>query len=208
MKIFDPEGIIMEVLGKLADIVFINFTFVILSLPVLTMGAAITAMYDCCFSLINDTEDSFLPRQFVRSFAKNMKRGTASWGIALVPIIFLAAYSWITGFFDGILGRMYRITFWVLLFVFIFGFQYIFPLVAKTEKKVIDVWKLAWKLAITALPWSFLNMLVLVGFSVLVTLVLPANTAVYLWGFLLFGLITFLSSFVIQKVFQKYGGRL
>lgn len=206
MKIFDPEGLIMGVLGKLADIVFINFTFVLLSLPVITIGASLTAMYDCCFSLIEDTEDVFLPRQFVKSFLKNFKRATGAWAIALVIIAFLGSYSWITGFFDGTLGRTYKITFWVLLFIFLFGFQYIFPLLAQTDLKVLQVWKNAWRLAIAAFPWSLLNLVIIIGFSVLVTMVLSANIAVYLWGFVFFGLVTFFSSFIIRIVFQRYGG--
>lgn len=206
MKIFDPEGMLMQVLGKLSDIVLINITFVLFSLPVLTIGASITAMYECCFSLIEDTEDVFLPRQFFKSFIKNWKRGTGAWAVTLAGIAFLGSYSWVTGFFDGILGRMYTITFWILIFLFAFGVQYVFPLIAQTDMKLVPIWKRAWKLAVLALPWSLLNLVILVGLSVLATTMIPANTALYLWAFVFFGLITFFSSFVVRIVFKNYGG--
>lgn len=205
MRLFDSEGPIMEVLGKLADIIFINFTFVILSLPIITMGASLCAMYECCFSLIEDTEDVFVPRQFFRSFVKNLKRGTGAWVISLVIIAFLGAYAWVIRYFDGALGQTYRITFFVLVFLFGFGCQYVWALISKTNMSIIKVWGYAWKLAVVALPWSLLNLVVVVGLSVVFTLLLPANSAVYLWAFLFFGLITHFSSLVIRKVFQKFG---
>lgn len=208
MKIFDPEGFLMEVLGKFADIVFVNFCFVLFSLPVFTMGASLTAMYDCCISLIEDTEDVFLPRQFLRSFVKNFKRATGAWAITLLVAAFLGAYSWVIGYFSGSLGRMYQITFWVFLFLFLFGVQYVFPMISQTDKKVSEIWKCTWKLAIIALPWSILDLVIIIGMSVLVTMAIPANTALYLWAFVFFGLITFFSSFVVRKVFMNYGGNL
>lgn len=195
----------MEVLGKLSDIIFINFCFVILSLPIITMGASLSAMYDCCFSLIEDTEDVFVPRQFFKSFLKNLKRCTGAWMISLVIMAFLGAYAWVIRSFDGILGQTYRITFFVLVFLFCFGCQYVWALVSKTKLSIINLWGYAWKLAIAALPWSLLNLVVVVGLSVVFTLLLPANSAVYLWAFLFFGLITYFSSLVIRIVFRKFG---
>lgn len=195
----------MEVLGKLSDLIFINCTFVLLSLPVFTIGASMAAMYECCFSLIEDTEDPFLPRQFWKAFVRNFKRGTGSWGISLLFILFLGAYALVSGMFTGTLGQMYRITFFVLLFLFLMGFQYVFPLLAHSDSKVLQVWKDSWKMAVTALPWTALNLVIILGSTAVCTLLLPANMAVYLWAFLFFALIAFLSSFIIRHVFKKFG---
>ncbi len=204
MKIFDSDGVVMEVLGKLADIIFMNFTFVLLSLPIFTIGASVTAMYDCSFSLLNDQEDVFLPRQFWKSFCRNFKRSTGAWMISLAAILFFAAYAWVIRFFDGSLGQMYKVTLFVLLFLFFIGFQYVFPLIAQTNRKVKEIWKLSWKLAVVALPWSIANMAAIIGMTLFFTLAIPANTSIYLWAFLFFGLITYISSRILQIVFLKH----
>ena len=44
MKLFDVDGPLMAALNKLADLVFANLLFILFSLPVVTLGASLTAL--------------------------------------------------------------------------------------------------------------------------------------------------------------------
>ena len=43
--LFDPDGMLMSGLRKIADIVLCNILFCLFSLPVITAGAALTALH-------------------------------------------------------------------------------------------------------------------------------------------------------------------
>ena len=47
MRLFDLNSPLMVALGKLADIIICNIMFCLFSLPVITIGASLTALYHC-----------------------------------------------------------------------------------------------------------------------------------------------------------------
>ena len=76
MKLNDPEGPVMVALGKLADLVFCNILFCVCSLPVFTIGAALTALFDCTLSITEDMEEQLIIRQFWNAFKRHFKKAT------------------------------------------------------------------------------------------------------------------------------------
>ena len=76
MKLFDPNGPLMTALGKLADIVICNLMFCLFSLPVITVGASLTALYACMQKLIYDDDEKaegLIFRDFWRAFRSNFR---------------------------------------------------------------------------------------------------------------------------------------
>lgn len=88
-NLFNPEGRVMQFLGKLFDLLMVNLLWVICSIPIVTIGAATAALYKVCFNIANN-EDEPLFRTFFQSFAKNFKQATILWIILLGILIFLA----------------------------------------------------------------------------------------------------------------------
>ena len=66
MRLFDPEGPLMTALSKLADIIICNLMFVLFSVPIITFGASLTALYTCMLRLAGDEErdDGLIFRTF------------------------------------------------------------------------------------------------------------------------------------------------
>ena len=87
-NLFNPEGKVMQFLGKLFDLLMVNLLWVICSIPIVTIGAATAALYKVCFNIINN-EDEPLLRAFFQTFAKNFKQATILWVILLGILIFL-----------------------------------------------------------------------------------------------------------------------
>jgi uncharacterized membrane protein YesL len=207
MKLFDLNGPLMSALGKLADIVICNMMFCIFSLPIVTAGASLAALFACMQQLISDDaqDDGLIFRVFWRAFKQNFKQATLLWLLCLLAFGFLGVYYALVFSLEGILGRVYRVSFFVLCLVFLFGFQYLFPLQARYQNKLRHTIKNAWLLSVAAFPWTVLSLLV-VGLGVYLSFFLSPNgftMAVYLWAICGFGVLAYLNSFFFRRAFRK-----
>ena len=104
----------------------------------------------------------------------------------------------------GTMGRVYRISFFMMCVIFLFGFQYLFPLQARYRNSVRNTLKNAWLLSIAALPWTVLSILLTAGAVYLSFFMNPngVSLAVFLWGTLGFGIVAYLNSIFFNKAFQ------
>lgn len=205
MKLFDPEGPLMTALGKLADLALCNILFCLLSLPVVTMGAALTALYHCTMSIVQDREDPLIVKTFWNTFRRQFKQSTLLWLICLAIFALLAAYYAAVNMLTGQLATVYRITFFVLVFLFACGFQYLFPLLARYQLTPVQALKQAWLVSAAALPWT-LGTLVITGGAVYLSFFLDPNgfsMALYLWAFLMVALVAYLNSFLLLAAFRR-----
>ena len=204
MRLFDVDGPLMSALAKLADIIFCNMMFVIFSLPVFTAGASLAALYSVMQSLVAGREDDNIFKQFWLAFKQNFKQGTLLWFICLAIIAFLAAYYFVITGLQGTMAKTYSITFYILALVFMFGFQYFFPLQARYDNKVKYTLKNGWLLSIAALPWTVLSLAV-IGIAVWISFYTQSSSsfAIYFWAFGGFGIVAYINSFFFKKAFQK-----
>ncbi len=204
MGLFDVNGSFMYSLQKLANIFVCNIMFCLLSIPLFTVGAALSALFACMQAIWEDDEDDMIAKQYWNLFKQNFRQGTALWMICLLVVSFLVLYYLIVSSMTGIAGRTYRISFFVMCVVFLCGFQYLFPLQARYKNKVKNTLKNAWLLGIAALPWTILSIL-LVAAAVYISFFMNpqgVNLAVFLWGMVGFGLIAYLNSMFFRKAFQ------
>lgn len=67
-----------QILTRLADLLLLQLAFLITSLPVVTVGAGLTALYVVCRKLRDDSVSFVLPAYFA-AFKENFKIGTALW---------------------------------------------------------------------------------------------------------------------------------
>lgn len=204
-KLFDPDSLLMRNLSKLADLMFCNIIFCILCLPVVTAGAALAALYSCAFALMEDREDTFIVRQFFKSFIRCFKSSTLVWLITLGCMIFLGLYYFAISYFTGTLSKVYRITFFILCILFLMGFQYFFPLAAYYDLKPSQILKKSWYLSVTALPWTLLSIVVS---AILIYITFFMDTAmfqraIFLWVTILFGVMSYINCHFFLNAFKK-----
>ena len=215
MKLFDPEGPLMSALGTLSDLVFCNILFCLFSLPLFTIGASASALYDCTMSIAEQREASFIAAQFWQAFRRNFRRATALWLILLVMALFLWAYSGAADALGGDLRRLYRVTFLILSFFFLAGGEYVFPLQARfsrmesgeNRKSPWGVLKTAYFLSAAALPWTLGAAGIGVAAVYVSFFMNPAalHTAVFLWVFAAFAVTAYLQSFLFVRAFRILG---
>lgn len=204
-KFFALDSPLMIALSSLADLVFCNILFCLCSLPLFTAGAALTALYDCTFSIVEEREDPLIVRQFWRSFRNNLKRGTALGLICAGVFAFLGAYYLVVGALPVALQRTYRITFLVLALLWLAVFQYLFPLQAKFHMKVGQTVKTAALLSAAALPWTLASLAVTAGAVYLSFFMNPDGLwiALFLWFTVVIAVVAYLNSFLLRQAFKR-----
>ena len=90
-NIFSPDSKLIAMLDLLANTILLNLLFVVCCLPVVTIGAAYTALFSGCRAIANG-EACF--RAFFRSFRSGFKRATLAWLILLPVLVLLALTSY------------------------------------------------------------------------------------------------------------------
>ena len=74
MKIFDIDSPLMQVLGKISDLVILNLITVVMCIPIVTAGASFTAMHYCCLKIARDHETGMFKLTKGTLVNKNGKR--------------------------------------------------------------------------------------------------------------------------------------
>jgi len=92
-KLFNMDSPIMRVLGKIADIMWLNLLTAICCIPIITAGAAFTALHYTCLKLVRD-EESYVTKDFFNSFKENIKQGILLWLIVVFAGLFIAFDFW------------------------------------------------------------------------------------------------------------------
>lgn len=93
MKFLQEDNFLASFLSHFVDLVLINIMWFICCIPIITIGASTTAMYDQCLKLAYREEPSVISG-FFKSFFKNLKRGTGLFSIVFLAGAFLAIDFW------------------------------------------------------------------------------------------------------------------
>lgn len=139
MPFFSYESKFSQMMIKLSYSCWLNLLWLICSIPVFTLGAATTALYDVSLKIVRDEETS-ITRQFFRSFRRNFRQATVLWLILLAVGLLLAVDGWILYHLRAAsTGAMAVI--WTLLLaliivaaiIYVIVLMYVFPLVASVS---------------------------------------------------------------------------
>lgn len=200
---FSPDSKFMQAMGRIADLVTLNLLFLLSCVPLVTIGAASTALYTVCFRIGTEREQGVC-RSYFQAFRENFKQGTILW---LILALFL-----ITGFLntlllyslEGELHYLFLLTA-ILLVLAVMIFSYAFPLVSQFSNDIRSTLKNALFLSLGYLPRSVL----IVGLNAfpLVLALLDLYVflqAGFLWVFLYFSAAAYLNTLLLKKVFAPY----
>ena len=147
MKFFSLENPIWKFIGNLADFFLLSCLWYLCCLPVVTAGAATTALYYVTLKMARGQEGQLIPA-FFHSFKQNLKQATALWvgylavGILLVLdlVICLQTSSVFAGamFFTSV----------VLLACWALFITMLFPLVARCDNTIGALFKMGIAMAL------------------------------------------------------------
>ena len=114
-NLFNPENKFFVFMGRVADLMILNFVCMICCIPIVTAGPAITAMYYTTLKMARN-EETYILKGFFHSFRQNLKQGIIINLIMLVLGIVLVFDLYFSRMMQGE-GTMYK----VLTYVFMVG---------------------------------------------------------------------------------------
>ena len=167
-QIFNPENAFWLFMAKITDLFFVSLLFLVFSLPVFTIGASTSALFNFILKQYEEREGHVF-RTFFTAFKKNFKQATIIFLLSIVAVIFF--YVDYYAIFNFEIPPLLKImSFGVITFlaiVVLIILVYIYPLTAfykiQTRKAVKD----AFLLGLKKLGFTFLIIIVYIIFGFL-----------------------------------------
>lgn len=199
-KFFDIDSPLMRVLSKMADLMILNILMIILCLPVITIGASLTAMHYVLLKMVRD-EDTYLFKSFFKSFKLNFKQATIIWLLMLVMFgvfagDFIIMKSHNTGFPESFVILLFALM--VMAFCVC---MYVFPVLARFENTIWKTIKNAFFMMALNLPKTVLMALMYAVPPVLMYVMPVSFPMILLFGISLPG---FVAALLYNKIFKRF----
>lgn len=203
-KFFNPDSPLMRFLTKLADLMILNLLFLLSCIPVVTIGAAWTAMYYVTLKMVRDEEDSIV-RGFFRAFRRNWKQATILWLMVLgLGAVMVLDIRFLNAMGDSATAAVLKTAVEILGVLGLMVLQYLFPGLARFEASTGNTLKNACLLAVGNLPKTLLLSSAAVGAVYLSCWSnLTISVAIVVWVLMGFALMAYGNSGVLVKIFDN-----
>lgn len=140
MSIFAVDGKLACFLNRLGGLIVLNLLTVICCIPVLTAGAAMTALYSATMRIVRGEEDG-ITGSYLRAFRSNFKQATVLWLIFGGIMLFMAFDIWMLRSLTGTFGQIYRIVLFVLILLFMMVLIHAFAVLARFDNTTLKTVK-------------------------------------------------------------------
>lgn len=197
-ELFNLDNKFFQGINKIIDCVCLSFLWLLLCIPVVTAGAATTALYYTVNKVIRNNR-SYIWKEFWHAFRTNFKQSTLVWLILIFIYAIMGIDCYIMFQFAkaGVSYGSLYIVFAMLMLIVTMWANYLFPYMARFENTLKAVLKNCVIMALLNLGKSFVLLVLLLVALVVAYVFFPAIMilpAVYM----------LLANLILEKVFVKY----
>lgn len=196
MTILHMDSPVARGINKFVQMIYVGLLWFLCSLPVLTIGASTTALYEVLLKMQKD-EEGAVGTAFLRGFQANLKCSLPVW----IPILLAELVFGVNLFFYAVLGGgqfpVQSLVFGVLLVLTLTAFGYVFPVMAKFENTTGGTFRTAFLLAVRNPGWT------------IVIAVMQVLTLFICWGFMYFptmfimGVSGYMQAAIFNRIFDR-----
>lgn len=203
--IFNYEGKFARFMTRLMELVLLNCVFILTCLPIITIGASVTALYSISLKMVRK-EESYVIRGYLKDFIRNFKQATIFWLIALLLYFLLYVIYTAAAVNGGTLLTVYTVITTAMAILYSIFFLFVFPLIATFKNTLKGTFINALSMIIAHFPMvltAYLTIAVpfFVSFGVDTRIM---QYALLFWILIGFSLLTLWSSVYINKIFSRY----
>lgn len=199
--LFDIDSKVFAFLTRLADLVILNFLFIICCLPIITIGASFTALYSMTLKMIKN-EELYIVKGFFQSFKENFYQSTIigiiTLAISIMLYLSLRALPLVSNILITALFILGCFTFFCIV-------SYAFPITAKFYNKIPNILKNSLAMAFINIPLTIpiviLNVMPLICLAIDMRLFAAYISIAVIIGFSLTAL---MNSYILEYIFKKY----
>ena len=197
-SLFNSESWIWQPFGLVADFLVLSGLWLICSIPVVTVGAASAAMYDCCARCVKNRERALFSR-FFRTFRRELRNSIPSvllWAAILGVLLFLVKS--FTGSAAGTDVNVVLAYAMAVLLAAVVGIaSWVFPLLSRFTMDFASLNVTAVRLALAHLPrTAALGVVNIVSGWLCLRLVMPVMVVP--------GIAALLCAYILEPVFKPY----
>ena len=157
MGLFNYDGPFMTALRKVVNYVLLGILWMIASLPIITFGAATTAMFYTAENIVRKDREKLFST-FWGSFRTEFKQATMLWIIAVLLIVPLTVNAYLLWTME-LPSYIYALLFLSVLFGFCW-MQFWFAYLSTFEDTVRTVLGNTFRVVLTRVPWACLMLLI------------------------------------------------
>lgn len=198
------DGPIYHFLSRVVELILLNILFILCSLPIITIGASVTAMFSITLKMVRGEEGGLISG-FWQAFKNNFKQSTLVWVFLSLSGMILALNYFFLQFYTGNFTTIILISLVMFTVIFCMYLVLIFPYIARYKCTIKQACVNVLKISI-ANPYLMLLIIVITLGSTILMFFSPYVFVIklYLDIFIGFSLITYISSFMIRNMFEKY----
>ena len=137
-RLFNMDNKFFTVMGRVADLIMLNVVFLICCLPIVTIGASLTALHYVTLKMARN-EESYIIRSFFKSFKQNFKQSTLIWILMAAVAVFLYMEKESLVTMPGSMPQIFNYVILTVCIPLIAIALYIFPTVAAFENKTMTL---------------------------------------------------------------------
>ena len=204
-NLFRYDNKFFEALGKISNTVILNLLCIVSCIPIITIGASVTATYFVAMQIVKD-EESYIIQEFIKRFKENFIISTKIWIIMMIIGGVLCFDFYISKL---IINEYMRIILQFILLmisiIFAFSITYVFPIASKFENTVKNTMINSILISIQHLPHTIV--MTLVNLSPIILIFMLSDY----WGQILFfytvigfAIIAYINSIFFNKIFKQY----
>jgi uncharacterized membrane protein YesL len=200
-KFFDADNPFMRFLARMVDLAMVNLLTLLFSIPIITLGGAMSAMNYVLLHLVREDE-TYIIRMFRKSFKENFRQGILEGLLVLIVAGVTAADMWIIHGSESKIATFFMVTLTVIaVFIFVTCI-YMFALQSRYENTVMETMLNAVKLAIGNLPRTLGMIICWIAWAFALIFIGKAAASLV---FIFFGLSLpgYLCAMLYDKVFVK-----
>ena len=200
MKKFGIDNPFFAFMGRVGDILILNILFVITSIPVVTIGMSLSAMYRVTLRMARK-ECNYVAKEYFRACREEWKKSTVIWLIMLmsggVLVLDVTVGKDMWNALNAAVGALIFI--WGMLFTYVFTVQ------ARFENTVKNIFKNALYMAVRHFPFTVIMMVLNAIPAVCIlfgSMTMAFATPIYVAAG--FTVTARINSIFLNRIFRKY----
>lgn len=202
-KLLSYENPIISFLTQLGKLILLNFLWIIFCLPVITIGAATTALFSVSFLIINQS-DSFPFTTFFKKFKTEFIASTKLWFVILLAGAVFGVDMYFGLSSDTLVNKFFVVFAFIGLFATLTVFTLGFPQIALYKNNLKGYIKNS-LLTMLCNPFKLLLIWIIWAVPVIATIYsfTFAKYFGFIWAMCGFSGLFCVSSFIIRSIFKK-----
>lgn len=199
-NLLNLDSPLMIFMSRLTDIILLNAICILCSLPIITMGASMTALHYVTLKMVK-REEGYLLKDFFKSFKENLKQSTIIWMIFLaITVLFFIDIKIVTSE-EVNLPKILSIALCTIYFFVLITMIYVFPILARFGNTIKGTIRNAFLMSVLHI---FKTVFMVIFYAIPIILI-PLNYN-FIAIYLLIGISTpvFINSYLFASIFRRY----